>query len=254
MLRTLIWDVDGTLAETEHHGHRVAFNQAFADEGLDWHWDETLYRELLAITGGKERMRDWWRRRDAAAAGAPGAAQRVARLHARKTAHYLALVERGVVALRPGVQRLLVEARTQGLTLAIASTTSPANVDALLRATLGPGSTDWFACIGAGDLVPRKKPAPDIYHWVLQRLGFPAADCLAIEDSAAGAMAASAAGLPVLVTRSRYSRNDRLPPVLADLDGLGEPGRPAAGRWADRPWCGCVTAQGLRQALDASAA
>ncbi|OGB05779.1 MAG: haloacid dehalogenase [Burkholderiales bacterium RIFCSPHIGHO2_12_FULL_69_20] len=249
MLRALIWDVDGTLAETEHDGHRVAFNQAFADEGLDWFWDEARYRELLAITGGKERMLSWWQRLDAAAAAAPDAAQRIARLHARKTAVYVALVAQGRVALRPGVRRLLDEARAQGLTLAIATTTSPANVDALLHATLGPDSSGWFACIGAGDVVPRKKPAPDIYHWVLQRLGLPASDGLAIEDSAPGARAACAAGLPVLATRSRYSRTDALPPVLADLDGLGEPGLPAAGLWAGRPWTGQVTLAALRSAL-----
>lgn len=250
MLRALIWDVDGTLAETEHDGHRVAFNQAFADEGLDWHWDAAQYGRLLAITGGKERLLAWWRGLDPVAAASPEAGERIARLHARKTAHYIAQVERGAVALRPGVRRLLWEARAQGLPLAIATTTTPANVDALLHAALGPGSLAWFACVGAGDVVPRKKPAPDIYHWVLERLGLPAADCLAIEDSAAGAQAAVAAGLPVLVTRSRYTRAERLPPVLADLDGLGEPGLPAAGLWAGRPWTGWVTVDGLRRAFD----
>jgi len=247
VLHALIWDVDGTLAETEQHGHRVAFNAAFADEGLPWHWDEALYGELLAITGGKERLLAWWQRLDPAAAAAPGAAACIARLHARKTEHYVALVDRGAVALRPGVARLLADARAQGLTLAIATTTSPANVDALLRATLGADAPGWFACIGAGDVVPQKKPAPDIYHWVRQRLGLAAADCLAIEDSAPGTQAACAAGLPVLATRSRYSRADTLPPVLADLDGLGEPGRPARGHQAGRPWQGVVDVDGLRR-------
>jgi len=250
MLRALIWDVDGTLAETEHDGHRVAFNQAFADEGLPWHWDEPVYRELLATTGGKERLLAWWQRVDPATAAAPETATRIARLHALKTAHYVSLVEHGVVALRPGVARLLAEARAQGLTLAIATTTTLANVDALLRAALGLGSPAWFACIGAGDVVPNKKPAPDIYLWVLQRLGLPATDCLAIEDSAPGVMAAQAAGMAVLVSRSRYSLGDALPPVLADLDGLGEPGWPAQGTWAGQPWRGWVKVETLRQAVD----
>ena len=254
MLRALVWDVDGTLAETEHDGHRVAFNAAFADEGLPWHWDEALYGELLAITGGKERLLAWWQRLDPAAAATPAAAERIARLHARKTAHYVALVDRGAVALRPGVQRLLAEARTQGLTLAIATTTSPANVDALLRTTLGPDAPGWFACIGAGDVVPRKKPAPDIYAWVLARLGLAAGEALAIEDSAPGAQAATAAGLPVLVTRSRYSRHDRLPPVLADLDGLGEPDQPARGQRAGQAWQGVVGLPLLQTWVAASAA
>ena len=223
MLRALVWDVDGTLAETEHDGHRIAFNQAFADEGLAWHWDEALYRDLLATTGGKERMRGWWQRVDPAAAAAPEAAARIARLHARKTAIYVDLVARGAVQLRPGVARLLQAARKAGLTLAIATTTSPDNVQALLQATLGADSPGWFACIGAGDVVPAKKPAPDIYHWVLQRLGMAAADCLALEDSAPGSAAAVAAGLPTVVTRSRYTLADTLPasPLLrADVADL----------------------------------
>lgn len=253
MLRALIWDVDGTLAETEAHGHRIAFNQAFADDGLPWVWDEALYGALLSITGGKERILAWWQRIDPAAAAAPGAAARIARLHARKTAHFVGLVEQGALTLRPGVARLLAEARAQGLTLAIATTTTPANVQALLAATLGPQATSWFACIGAGDQVPAKKPAPDIYHWVLRQLahghGLLPGDCLAIEDSAPGVAAAQAAGLAVLVTRSRYSQGDALPPVLADLDGLGQPGQPALGRVAGQPWQGVVTLGCLRNWL-----
>ena len=187
MLRALVWDVDGTLAETEHDGHRIAFNQAFADEGLAWHWDEDLYRALLATTGGKERMLGWWQRVDPAAAAAPEAAARIVRLHARKTAIYVDLVARGAVQLRPGVARLLHATREAGITLAIATTTSPDNVQALLQATLGADSPGWFACIGAGDVVPAKKPAPDIHLWVLQRLGLVAEDCLALEDSAPAA-------------------------------------------------------------------
>ena len=227
MLRALVWDVDGTLAETEHDGHRVAFNQAFAEHGLPWHWDETLYRELLATTGGKERMRAWWQRVDPVAAAAPEAAARIASLHARKTAIYGDLVARGAVQLRPGVARLLNQARADGLVLAIATTTAPENVQALLQATLGPGAPGWFACVGAGDVVPHKKPAPDIYHWVLQRLGLAARDCLALEDSAPGSAAAVAAGLPTVVIRSRYTLHDALPasPLLRadlpDLDAVG---------------------------------
>ncbi len=248
MLKALIWDVDGTLAETEHDGHRVAFNQAFADEGLDWLWDEPRYRRLLAITGGKERLAAWWQWVDPVAAAAPGAVQRIARLHARKTAHYLALVDAGAVVLRPGVARLLQQARALGLRLAIATTTTPANVQSLLVASLGADAPGWFEAIGAGDLVPHKKPAPDIYHWVLQRLGLPASACLAIEDSAPGAAAAVAAGLAVLATRSRYSRGEVLPPVWADLDGLGEPGAPASGLLAGSAWRGVVDLGFLQQA------
>jgi beta-phosphoglucomutase-like phosphatase (HAD superfamily) len=220
-LRALIWDVDGTLAETERDGHRVAFNRAFEDEGLPWHWDVATYGALLKVTGGKERMRHWWSSLDAGAAARPDADERIRRLHARKTEHYADLVRSGAVTLRPGVQRLLEEARAAGLTLAIATTTTEANVQELLRATLGEEARGWFAVIGAGDVVAHKKPAPDIYAWVLQRLGLPPAACLAIEDSAPGVAAAQAAEVPVLLARSLYSAGDAVaPPLLGDLQGL----------------------------------
>ena len=247
MLRALIWDVDGTLAETEHDGHRVAFNQAFADEGLPWCWDEQVYGQLLSTTGGKERIQRWWQQVDPVGASAPGAQAAVRHLHALKTAHYVGRVQRGGVALRPGVRRLLVEARAAGLQLAVATTTSPDNVDALLAATLGPEGRDWFAVIGAGDLVPAKKPAPDIYHWVRQRLGLRADQCLAMEDSAAGARSALAAGLSTVLTRSHYTRQEAMPRVLADLDQLGSHEHPAHGLVLGRPWHGLVDVHRLQR-------
>jgi beta-phosphoglucomutase-like phosphatase (HAD superfamily) len=247
-LRALVWDVDGTLAETERDGHRIAFNRAFEDEGLGWHWDVATYGELLAVTGGKERIRHWWQGIDAAAASRPGADAMVRRLHERKTAHYAALVRSGAVVLRPGVQRLLLDARAQGLTLAIATTTTEANVHELLRATLGEAAPGWFGVIGAGDVVARKKPAPDIYRWVLERLELPAHAVIAIEDSAPGAAAAQSAGAPVLLTRGLYSADDVFgPPLLADLDGLGSEHGPARGQACGQPWSGCVDVALLRQ-------
>ncbi len=261
-LRALIWDVDGTLAETEEAGHRLAFNEAFAHQGLPWHWDQATYRELLAVTGGQERLRAWWQRVDLMAATAPAAAVVIARLHQDKNQRYAARVAAGQVVLRPGVGRLLRAARAAGLLQAIATTTSPANVAALLTATLGdgpmngaagvdgsPGATPagLFSVVGAGDSVARKKPAPDVYRWVLDRLGLQADECLAIEDSAPGVAAAQAAGLAVLVTRSHYSGGDPLPPVLADLDGLGEPGAPASGRAAGQTWQGVVDVAQLQR-------
>ncbi len=205
-IKALIFDVDGTLAETERDGHRPAFNAAFAECGLDWHWDEVLYGELLAITGGKERMRHYAERYAPDIAARPDLDALIKQVHAAKTAHYVRLVGEGRLPLRPGVAELIAEARAAGIRLAIATTTSPENVTALLDASLAPGSSDWFAVIGAGDVVAAKKPAPDIYRWVLDRLALPASACLAIEDSENGLRAALDAGLRCLVTVGEYTR------------------------------------------------
>ncbi len=253
-LRALVFDVDGTLAETERDGHRVAFNRAFAQCGLDWHWDEASYGALLAVTGGKERMLHYWRGVDPQAAAAPGAASLIAELHRRKTRHYVELVQAGALALRPGVRRLLEQARDAGLQLAIATTTTPHNVEALLRATLGDAANGLFACIGAGDIVPRKKPDPAIHAWVLARLGRQPAECLVIEDSPPGLQAARAAGMRTLITRGVYSADACFDGAWVLLDGLGEPARPARGEVGGAPWSGVVEAARLREWFERPAA
>lgn len=221
-LKALIFDVDGTLAETERDGHRPAFNLAFAEHGLPWHWDEARYGDLLDVTGGKERIRHYAGQDAPEMLADPAFPELVKRLHAAKTAHYVRLVAAGRLALRPGVTELIAAARRAGIRLAIATTTSPDNVDALLRATLGDEAPGWFDVIGAGDIVPAKKPAPDIYRWVLARLGLPAAACLAIEDSENGLKSASTAGLRCLVTISEYTRGQDFGEATAVLDDLAQ--------------------------------
>ena len=219
-LKAIIFDVDGTLAETERDGHLPAFNAAFAECGLNWVWDEALYGRLLDITGGKERIRHYAKNFAPEIMARKDFDELVQRLHQVKTAHYVRLVDAGHIPLRPGVARLIAEARGASIRLAIATTTSPENVTALLRASLSPEATAWFEVIGAGDVVPAKKPAADIYLWVLERLGLPASECLAIEDSENGLKAALTAKLTCLITIGEYTRQHDFSGATAVLENL----------------------------------
>jgi HAD superfamily hydrolase (TIGR01509 family) len=216
--RALIFDVDGTIAETEEI-HRQAFNDVFARVGIDWHWDQAIYKELLWVTGGKERMCAFARAR---AQRSMLSEAQIAELHRLKTARYVELVAAGHCPLRPGVKALMTGAKRRGQRLAIATTTSRPNVDALLSVSLGESWPDQFDAIVAGDDVPRKKPAPDVYIEALARLRLPASDCIAIEDSRNGLVAASRAGIRVLITRSFYCRDQDFSEALVTLDDLSE--------------------------------
>lgn len=225
-IKALVFDVDGTLADTERDGHRVAFNRAFADAGLDWDWSVELYGKLLSVTGGKERIKFYLRQFNTAFEAPEDLDPFVAGLHAAKTEHYKSLMAEGRVPLRPGVERLLREALAADLPLAIATTTTVDNVTALLENTLGAESINWFAEIGAGDIVPAKKPAPDIYNWVLQRLGLTGEQVIAFEDSGHGVTSAADAGIGrILVTTNDYTEGQNFSRATLVIDQLGEPGQ-----------------------------
>lgn len=240
MLKAILFDVDGTMAETERDGHRVAFNLAFRDAGLDWDWDVALYGELLAVTGGKERIRHFIDQHNPAYPTVADEARWIAGLHKAKTAHYLRLLAEGEIPLRPGVLRLLNEARSKGIRLAISTTTTPENVTGLLEATLGKESIGWFEVIAAGDVVPAKKPAGDIYVYALEALKLEPHECIALEDSGNGVKSALAAGIPVLVTDNAYTHADDFSGAVSVISDLGEPGQPITLRHGPAPTAGFI--------------
>ena len=248
-LEALIFDVDGTLAETEEL-HRQSFNLTFQQFKLDWHWDPALYTKLLQTTGGKERMvrfvTDYKPDQRHVLDNLPA-------LHRTKTKSYLDLLSRGALKLRPGVERLIDEARERDIKLAIATTSTPLNVKALLRSTLGEDSPNWFA-ISAGDVVSRKKPHPDVYFEALESLNVGPGHAIAFEDSFNGLRAAMKAGITVVATPSLYLAEEDLSGAKAVVSNLGEPDKPfthLGGAGFALPY---VTLDGLQMMLDCAEA
>lgn len=252
MLKGLIFDVDGTLADTERDGHRVAFNKAFAKEGLPIVWDEALYGELLVIAGGKERLAYFFNHTRPDLRPSGDLMPLVQRLHARKTEIYGELLRASTIPLRPGILRLLREAQAQGMSLAIATTTTPENLEPIWNA-MGPDLRKSFQCVAAGDCVAAKKPAPDVYEYALDGIGLKADECLAFEDSENGLRAARSAGLKTIVTVTDYTRAQDFTGALLIVDHLGEPDQPLT-RQGGVPFSGrYLDLRALRSLFDAPA-
>ncbi|BBB22493.1 HAD family hydrolase [Abyssogena phaseoliformis symbiont OG214] len=224
-LEALIFDVDGTLANTERDGHLKAFNLAFKELGLDWHWSNEAYHELLNVTGGQLRIKYYLKKYN------PIFEHQylddfVASIHQLKTKIYVSLMDEGAVPLRIGVKRLFNEARKANLRLAIATTTTLANVDALIANTLGAEALDWFEVVGAGNITPKLKPAGDIYTYVLKQMNLDPTKCLAFEDSHNGIISATQAGLKTIITVNEYTDKHEFDGALVVLDHLGDKDKP----------------------------
>jgi HAD superfamily hydrolase (TIGR01509 family) len=218
-LRGLIFDVDGTLADTEEV-HRQAFNAAFALQRLPWFWGHRVYCELLKVAGGRERLAHFIDALEISAAEKMKLLARVAAIHSDKTRFYARFVAEGRVALREGVSALLEEARHADLKLALATTTSYANVEALFTHSLGRQALKWFAVTATGETRLPKKPAPDIYIHVLGKLRLAPREVIAFEDSEIGVKAAKAAGIFTVVAPTIWTAGDDLSAADLRLDGL----------------------------------
>lgn len=221
-MQALIFDCDGVIVDTERDGHRLAFNAAFREVGLDAEWDVALYGKLLGTAGGKERMRRYFDERGWPRSH-PDRDALVQRLHERKTELFMSVIAEGRLPLRPGIARLVDEARADALPLAVCSTSNERAVGLILRTMLGPERVAAFAVVLAGDVVKRKKPDPEIYLLASRTLGLPPASCVVVEDSRNGLLAAKAAGMKCFVTRSGYTGGEDFSEADAVVDDLGEP-------------------------------
>jgi HAD superfamily hydrolase (TIGR01509 family) len=231
MDRALIFDCDGVLGDTEADGHLVAFNQMWKKFGVPWQWSKEQYAEKLKIGGGKERMASLFNDADFRQCCTVPASEEerkalVARWHKEKTAIYQEIINSGQVPPRPGVKRLSYEALDAGWKLAVASTSAPAAVNAVLHRAVGELADEFLVL--SGDIVPAKKPAPDIYNLALERLQLTPQNCVAVEDSRNGMLAACAARIPVIVTVSFFTKDEDFREAELVVDSLGEPQGPKA--------------------------
>lgn len=219
VLAAVVFDVDGTLVDSERDGHRVAFNRAFAEFDLTDRWDEDTYGTLLAVSGGRRRLRHYFVERGHPEEQADDLA---ALVHERKTRLFTRMVTDGEIPPRPGVPRLLDELDEAGVPLAIATTGSRAWVEPLIDRLFG---TQRFTALFTGDDVERRKPDPEVFERALSHLGTPPRRTVAVEDSHNGVVAAVSAGMPCLAVVNGYTRDEDLDGARLVVDRFGDPGR-----------------------------
>jgi HAD superfamily hydrolase (TIGR01509 family) len=221
MLEAVLWDVDGTLAETERDGHLVAMNTAFEELEVPWRWSVPRYGELLRVAGGYERLLFDMESQPLAPREMAEREALARRIHIRKNQLYTQRVDSGALPLRPGVRELFDECAASGVRMGIVTTTSQGNVAALLKSHLGEDWRSRFAAVVCAEDAPAKKPDPLAYRIALERLQLNPAQTVAIEDSAMGLAAATAMNIPVVITRSLYFAGDAVPGALAVGPTLG---------------------------------
>jgi len=220
--QAIFFDQDGVIIDTERDGHRVTFNETFQEFGFPIAWGVDEYHELLQISGGKERMKHYLQTKGF---GKPVKPEEVddliARMHKRKTAMFIEMVEAGRLPLRPGIHRFMREAVAAGIKLGVCTTSNEKAAHAIAYQVLKDIP---FEVVLAGDVVGKKKPDPEIYNLALQRTGFRPEVCLVVEDSRNGVLAGRAAGMRVLATTNVYTEQEDLSAADAIVSCLGDPG------------------------------
>ena len=223
ILKALIFDCDGVLAETERDGHRVAFNSVFEENGISAIWDIEEYGELVNISGGKERMKAYFNEHRNLNSTEQLSGVFIQKLHKRKTEIFMEMGAKGKLPSRLGIKRIIKEAHDDGILLFVCSTSHEKSVSELIKSNLGEEYLNWFTELLCGDIVTNKKPAPDIYNLVKEKYGLKGEECFVVEDTRNGLLAAKAAGMNCIVTPSFYSFNEDFTEADLVVSSLGEP-------------------------------